>query len=56
MFENVRLIPFFILAGLSLVSLGINWAEHGRPRDNHNAWTSLISLILTWGLIIWMIW
>lgn len=48
----MNLIPFYILAGISFISFGINLAKHGEP-DTYNIWTSTISQLVAWSLIIW---
>jgi len=51
-----RLLPLIILLSLNCIGFGIICAKHGKPkRDKYNGWTTLISIILEWGLILWAI-
>ena len=52
---SFRLIPLIILGVLSCINFGIILAKHGEERTNYNAWIGLLDLILTWGLLLWMI-
>ena len=49
------MIPLIILGILSCVNLGMVIAKHGQPEGNYNAWASLISFLITWGLILWIV-
>jgi hypothetical protein len=50
----INYIPLIILGVLSCIGLGITIAKHG-DADKNNAWTSLISVILSWILILWFL-
>ena len=53
---TARLLPLIILLIISCISLGICIANHGKPRkEKYNFWTTLISWIIQWGLILWAI-
>ncbi|UWG96827.1 hypothetical protein LPY66_18410 [Dehalobacter sp. DCM] len=45
--------PQIIYIVLIALSLGINIAEHGKPRSNNNAWYAVISAAITTGILIW---
>lgn len=49
------IIPIIILMILSCISLGVTIGKHGKSQGNYNGWAALISLLLQWGLIIWII-
>lgn len=52
----MNLIPLGILAALTFINLGIAMANHGKKHeDNHNFWVILISVIISWGLILWAV-
>jgi len=48
-------IPLYTLLFIGTVSLGISFADHGRPRSNQNGFISLINYIITFGLTIWAV-
>jgi hypothetical protein len=48
-------LPLWILAFLTVLSLGINMGRHGQPHDPYNAWTSVFSIVIEWGLILWFL-
>ncbi len=50
------IIPIIILIILSSVELGLAWGYHGRKKTGkHNAWVTLITLIMAWSLVLWII-
>ena len=52
----MRIIPLILLLILTCIGLGIEMEKHGKKKEGYeNFWTSLISWILQWGLIIWII-
>ena len=52
----MKLIPIYILAALTLISFGIALEAHGKQRKGkNNAWLFLVSFIIQWGLILWVI-
>lgn len=53
----MRIIPLILLILFTGIGLGINLAMHGKEKTGkHSFWFSLISAIIEWGLIIWLIW
>ena len=52
----INIIPLYILAGLGILGLGMAMESHRKPKEGKiNAWSTLISNIIEWGLIFWMI-
>ena len=45
--------PQLILVLLTAISLGMNIAKHGEPRDDHNGWSSFIAFIIIHGILYW---
>jgi hypothetical protein len=45
--------PQAILVGLSAFGMVLTIRNHDKPRSNENAWTSLVGLLITYGLLIW---
>lgn len=49
-------IPLFILIGLFCISLGINIAKHGEPKnEKYNVWNTFLNWIIQLALTIWAI-
>lgn len=46
-------LPQIIYLGLVSLSLGIQIANHGKPRSNENAWAGFIGICITIGLLYW---
>jgi hypothetical protein len=53
---SFRLVPLIIFAILTFINFGIVLAKHGEPRPNYNIFISLIDMVMSWGLLVWMIW
>jgi len=52
----MRIIPLILLIILSSISLGMSCAKHGEQRTGkENAGIVLLSWLIQWGLIIWII-
>jgi len=45
--------PQIVLIALYSLSLGISMAQHGKPRENYNAWTSLFAAAIEIGILWW---
>jgi len=46
-------IPQIIYIVLSAIGLLLAAYYHGKPRDNYNFWTVLVSSFIAYGLLIW---
>lgn len=48
------MIAIIIIIGLGLIGLGMDIGRHGELKtDKHDAWITLITLIITWSLYYW---
>lgn len=46
--------PQIILCSLYLLSLGVNLAKHGQPKNGKESfWTALIGVIVVFTLLVW---
>jgi hypothetical protein len=45
--------PQGIYVAITLVGLALSIANHGKPRSNENAWTTIIAVVITYSLLIW---
>jgi len=52
---NARLTPILILFGISIMGLGMSIVTHGDVRSNEDAWITILSVLINWGLLLWAI-
>jgi len=47
-------IPQILMIAIYMLSLGINLAEHGKPRaGTYNFWSALIATAIAFAILIW---
>lgn len=52
----MRILPLAILAGMTLLGLGISMEKHGKEKTGkENAGVTLLAMLVQWGLILWAV-